>query len=116
MKDVVLQTAFTAAAAHARAHLASSERPLLSGRAVHIVRSTAAKAGGDASAAALARVAQAHGAKVGYLQLIRGAQLRCSGAVFGSRLVSGRSQITAYSYFLVPFCCCDMHAETRMVA
>ena len=62
---MLLQTPFAAAAARARGHAARGGQPLLAERAVHIIKGAGAKQSGD-GAAALARMALAHGAKVGH--------------------------------------------------
>ena len=67
MNTVLLQTPFAAAAARARDHAARGGQPLLAGRAVHVIRGVGAKQSGD-GAAALTRMALAHGAKVGLSQ------------------------------------------------
>ena len=62
-----MQTPFTEAAQCARENAARGGQPLLCGKAVHIMKGAAAS--GDGSGVALARMAQAHGAKVGSYQL-----------------------------------------------
>lgn len=62
-----MQTPFTEAAQRAREHAARGGQPLLCGKAVHIMKG--ATASSDGSGAALARMARAHGAKVGSYQL-----------------------------------------------
>lgn len=66
---LVLQTPFTDAAARAREHAAEDGRPLLFGKAVHIIKSGGVISSSDGSAAALTRMALAHGAKVRNSQL-----------------------------------------------
>ena len=63
---MLAQVPFAAAATRARERAARSGTPLLAGTAIHILRSTEAGSQGGSKAEALAQVALAHGAKVGY--------------------------------------------------